>query len=610
MLHKRILAAATATFLALGMAVGGASPAMANGNPDNTCNGAGFEKPDELDNLDSNPTGSEDYEWGSISWDSPNVTITVDEGYTAELCIKGGNDGLVTSGLITGPDTWSTTHTSDLSHLGFTWDVVDVEPGLATASIDVTAPTCELGASLNEAGFVYQNATYEIFYDGPDYEVIFTANDDFEFEGGVTTQSFTGTLAGPDESLCEEPGLATASIDLTDPNCFDGEMLNEDGFDYENATYEIFYDGADFEVVFTADEGFEFENGMTTMTFTGTLAGPLEGDECILGLAQASLQFTAATCLDPETLEMPGEAQLENATVKSFSVNEETGEFEVVFELADGGDAFDTNQTDFVFGDYEKSVTATYNDDNTELTLSGMLDGPNEELCSEKSATAVAPTQVNTCEVQSYTLTAAEGVEYTVTVNDGDPTVVDFGDDTEATFMAETFDTVVINAYVLDGYAFLEGATTEWTFEFPLPEDCFPTAPVTTASVTWVQPDCLGNPGSYTLTNEPGVIWTVDGVVVQGNKTYTAAIGSTPSIEASLEPASEEFPTGFGWNDENQQTLWNLSFVAPTNCDLTTLALTGASNALGGLGMVAVLIMMAGTGLVVARRREAARIQG
>ena len=49
--------------------------------------------------------------------------------------------------------------------------------------------------------------------------------------------------------------------------------------------------------------------------------------------------------------------------------------------------------------------------------------------------------------------------------------------------------------------------------------------------------------------------------------------------------------------------------IAADDC-LPTLAITGASNALGGLGMVAVLIMMAGTGLVVARRREAARIQG
>ena len=60
---------------------------------------------------------------------------------------------------------------------------------------------------------------------------------------------------------------------------------------------------------------------------------------------------------------------------------------------------------------------------------------------------------------------------------------------------------------------------------------------------------------------------------------------------------------------ENPRTLWNLSFAAAT-CDLPTLALTGASNALGGLGIIAVLIMMAGTGLVVARRREAVRIQG
>ena len=43
------------------------------------------------------------------------------------------------------------------------------------------------------------------------------------------------------------------------------------------------------------------------------------------------------------------------------------------------------------------------------------------------------------------------------------------------------------------------------------------------------QADCLGNPGSVTLTNEPGVIWEVDGVIVEGNSTYTAILrgGST-----------------------------------------------------------------------------------
>ena len=159
-----------------------------------------------------------------------------------------------------------------------------------------------------------------------------------------------------------------------------------------------------------------------------------------------------------------------------------------------------------------------------------------------------------------------------------------------------------------EGFVLPEGYEDfEYTFGFEL---CLPTAPTTTASVSWILPDCIGNPGSYRLTNEPGVIWTIDGVVVAGNTTYTAAVGSTPTIEASLEGASEEFPTGFGWNDPGQQTLWNLAFpVAADNC-LPTLALTGASNALGGLGIVAVVIMMAGTGLVLARRREVARAQG
>jgi hypothetical protein len=185
---------------------------------------------------------------------------------------------------------------------------------------------------------------------------------------------------------------------------------------------------------------------------------------------------------------------------------------------------------------------------------------------------------------------------------------VSFGEGDSVTYEAAPFDVVTVTAVAGDGYVLDESYEAfEYTYAFD--EECLPTAPVTTASVTWTQADCLGNPGSYTLTNETGVIWTVDGVVVEGNTKYTAAIGSTPTIVASLEPASEEFPTGFGWSDAEQQTLWNLVFEAAEDC-LPTLAITGASNALGGLGVIAILIMMAGTGLVVARRREAVRIPG
>ena len=99
-------------------------------------------------------------------------------------------------------------------------------------------------------------------------------------------------------------------------------------------------------------------------------------------------------------------------------------------------------------------------------------------------------------------------------------------------------------------------------------------------------------------------------VIVPARSLLMIASSDESTIEASLAGESPEYPLGFGWEDAEQQTLWNLSFLRPTNCDLPTLALTGASNALAGLGLAAVVIMMAGTGLVIARRREAARVQG
>ena len=248
-------------------------------------------------------------------------------------------------------------------------------------------------------------------------------------------------------------------------------------------------------------------------------------------------------------------------------------------------------------------------EDGRVLTFTGTLDGPNEELCPDE---VVVPDVivVDTCLEQSYTITAVEGVSYAVSVNGSLPMAVDFPEgETTLTIGADPFDEVAVIATADEGYVLEEGYEP-WEYTFTFPEDCLPTGPLTSASVTWTQPDCLGNPGSYTLTNGLGVIWTVDGITVAGNSTYSVAAGATPTIEASLAGESPEYPLGFGWEDGDQQTLWNLSFLRPANCDLPTLALTGASNALAGLGIAAVVIMMAGTGLVIARRREAARVQG
>jgi len=498
----------------------------------------------------------------------------------------------------------------DLVTISVTGDLADRDPSLClepTVTVPVIDPTCEVGAILDVENIDAENATWVVIDDGSEsgtYEVEFTADEGYRFEGDQTTLTVSGELAGPNAELCLE---AIAAIAVTDADCFFDSTLDEEGFTAENATYEITaYDPAtrEYEVVFTADFGYRFDTELdgvsedgTTRTFSGTLdAADPDGDGCVLPVTDARLAFVDATCLDPEALDVEG-FQFDSELAELGSVTVEGLEYEVVF-VALGED------TVFFQGD-EPVDGRVVSEDGRTLTFTGTLDGPDEELCIDVVVPPV--TVADDCFEQSYTVTAVEGVTYTRTVN-GLEFPVEFGDSDTVTFDAVPFDTVTVTATAQPGYLLAEGYEPfEYTYEFD--DECLPTAPVTTASVTWKQADCLGNPGSFTLTNEPGVIWTVDGVVVEGNRTYTSAVGSTPTIVADLEPASEEFPTGFGWNDPDQQTLWNLVFEAAKDC-LPTLALTGATNALGGLGIVAVLIMLAGTGLVIARRREATRIQG
>jgi len=85
---------------------------------------------------------------------------------------------------------------------------------------------------------------------------------------------------------------------------------------------------------------------------------------------------------------------------------------------------------------------------------------------------------------------------------------------------------------------------------------------------------------------------------------------------ASLEGPSDEFPGGFGWNDEDQQTEWNAVMeVDPQSggeeClldedELPTLAFTGANGLTTGLGIFAVIAMLVGMGFVARRHQVTA----
>jgi len=511
----------------------------------------------------------------------------------------------------------------------------DEEPVVVMPAFIVTAESCPTGSALVGGSISLDSSEGTIAYVVTDAEGI-EVTDLTDLAPGTYTVTPTAVgnavldLEGFDDQAvvaafdgeCSEAELVVPSFTVIDETCVSGLLLQGGSITLDTKGGAISY------IVTDADDNVveDLTNLMPgTYTVTPSPVGDVELDlegysdqavvdafdgECgsVLPITDASLAFIDPTCderqqLDPD--DFVYDRELAELTIVEV---EENGDYLVVFE-AIGED------TQF-FQDSEPVEGRTVSEDGTVLTFTGTLDGPNEELCPDDTVIVPPVTVVDTCLEQSYTITAVEGVSYLVSVNGDESESVTFEEGEETvTITADPFDEIVVTATASEGFLLPESYEPfEYTFAFD--DECLPTGPLTFATVTFTQPDCLGNPGSYTLTNGLGVIWTVDGLTVAGNTKYTPPTGSTPSIEARLAGASSEYPLGFGWDSPEPRTLWNLSFAAPTGCvtttvtDLPTLALTGASNTLGGLGVIAILILMAGTGLVVARRREAVRIQG
>jgi hypothetical protein len=125
-----------------------------------------------------------------------------------------------------------------------------------------------------------------------------------------------------------------------------------------------------------------------------------------------------------------------------------------------------------------------------------------------------------------------------------------------------------------------------------------PTHPLVDPSVTQVQLQCFSG-GSYTLSNDlndpAAITWTVNGsTVAQG--TYKVAAAGTVTVHAAANG-----PT-YGLEQGATQD-WTLTFSAPANCDLKTLALTGSAP----IGWIVLGYLMLISGLVLVAIRHARR---
>jgi len=158
-----------------------------------------------------------------------------------------------------------------------------------------------------------------------------------------------------------------------------------------------------------------------------------------------------------------------------------------------------------------------------------------------------------------------------------------------------------VSAVANTGY-FLQGYNGPWTEVLTSATPCSDliTHPLVDPAAVQVQLGCFSN-GSYTLSNDlsdaAALIWTVNGSTVSQG-TYKVTSASTVVIHAATSGPSYGLETG-------ATTDWTFHFVRPTNCDLTTLALTGSSPT--GWIVFGYLLLVSGLTLVAvrfARRRE------
>jgi hypothetical protein len=189
----------------------------------------------------------------------------------------------------------------------------------------------------------------------------------------------------------------------------------------------------------------------------------------------------------------------------------------------------------------------------------------------------------------SITIAASTGVNYFI---DGTP----FGAGQHA-FGPGTY---TVTAEPQDGYQ-LEGYPDGgWSLTVTAAQACgqLDEHPPVKPTVAFTQLTCTAN-GSYTLGTEEGtpesVVWTVNGSPA-ADGTFVVSTAGTVTITAA--PAD-----GFGFDDPKQQTEWTFEFIAPSLCDLTTLALTGAPVAAGVVGLWGVLTVV-GVLLILSRQRQ------
>jgi hypothetical protein len=372
----------------------------------------------------------------------------------------------------------------------------------------------------------------------------------------------------------------------------------------------------DDEVVITAeiddsaDGGpFVFADG-ATKSWTQDFV-EVTDEDCVLPVTNAFLAFNDATCLEAQSLDIDNFAfDSELAKLESTDVDSD-GNYTVVFTAIGDDTVFDQSPDVTLDGRVVSNAGKT-------LTFTGTLAAPNTELCTV--IPVVDPFSfVDTCLLGgSYTLEFVEGITYYVTVNSGTPFAVVFGDgETSQTYPAAQGDTVSAVPVADPGYVLSADQPTPFdrTFTTYAEGECdLPVLANWPASVTATDEVCTpfgATSGSITVQFSTGSEANPNPV------RYYTAYGTPQQLELTSEsttvPAGDYVVTAVATdptdsiNDSGNTAVFALTVGAAdeSDCDLPTLAYTGASNAVTGIGIGAVIIILAGLGFVLRRQLTA-----
>ncbi len=415
---------------------------------------------------------------------------------------------------------------------------------------------------------------------------------------------------GKIDANCVTIGGAMATVSVTPPTCSAPAMLNWGAI--SNATFSGTADKSvgprAYSVTATADQNHAFTAGLpgvssdrATRAFAGTLAGPT-------GFQTTDPNGPCYSFSVGDPLANP--ATCTNGVETSGSVWVDLKPGEVAYKITGPNnlviDPVTTATNEVPAGEYLVTATALPG-----FTLTGVHQWTLEVLASAGSCAIVTPpSALPTSDIScgttgyvngSFTLPSTPGISWFV---GGKATAA-------GTYKVTAPQTIAVTAIpASSSWGFPVGATTSWSLVFTTPSDCqltthaqlltavsstnetcSPSGTATGGSITVAQVD--DGTGITDMFGQ-GVIYFIDGVKVTSATTPKAA--GTYHVTATADDPVNDVIVG--------ASNWTITIAASAKAcgQLTTLPFTGVNGNPIGILMIALLLLIAGTGTYTGSR--------